>query len=390
MPIVALASVLRGYFQGMQNMRPYAFSQVIEQVIRVSLVALLAKHLMPYGIEYASAGAMAAGVTGEAVSLVYMLITFKAKKKIKIRRNFFAYLEGGKSAFRGLMSVALPTTGSRLIGSVSYFLQPIIVAQSLAMAGLTTVAATKQYGELTGFALSLLFLPSFITHALHVSLVPTISEAAARKQFRVIHYRLNQALKIALISGGGAMIICYVFAEPMLKLMYHSPQSASYVYFMAPFFLFLYFQSPFQAVLQALDLARAAMINTAFGEIIKLGTIFAFASQPQFGIMGAALGYCVSIVLVTFLHMASVIKTIGFSLNVLDFLKGGGVLCFSFFIARWFKGWHFHQGGEALQPDDCDHSVCFCLFYSSYCVSSHKPRRVKASSYYWRIFEINF
>ena len=32
------------------------------------------------------------------------------------------------------MDIALPTTGSRLIGSVSYF-EPIVVMQSLAIAG---------------------------------------------------------------------------------------------------------------------------------------------------------------------------------------------------------------------------------------------------------------
>ncbi len=40
-----------------------------------------------------------------------------------------------------------------MIGSISWFLEPIVVAQSLAIAGVATAVATKQYGELTGFAL---------------------------------------------------------------------------------------------------------------------------------------------------------------------------------------------------------------------------------------------
>ncbi len=59
-----------------------------------------------------------------------------------------------------------------MIGSISWFLEPIVVAQSLAIAGVATAVATKQYGELTGFALPLLMLPSFVTVSLSTSLVP--------------------------------------------------------------------------------------------------------------------------------------------------------------------------------------------------------------------------
>ena len=57
-PIVAVSSVIRGYFQGRQNMKPAAISQVLEQLVRISLIAVLTKAFLPYGIEYAAAGAM--------------------------------------------------------------------------------------------------------------------------------------------------------------------------------------------------------------------------------------------------------------------------------------------------------------------------------------------
>src|SRR5699024_3189565 len=51
-PIVALSSVIRGYFQGKQNMKPQSFSQVIEQIVRITCVALFVKLLLPFGVEY--------------------------------------------------------------------------------------------------------------------------------------------------------------------------------------------------------------------------------------------------------------------------------------------------------------------------------------------------
>lgn len=352
-PIVAVSSVLRGYFQGMRHMKPYAYSEVIEQVVRISLVAFLANSLLPYGLEYAAAGAMISGVLGEFVSLLYMLYTFKRGKRIKVHTDFLKTLRQGKSTLRQLLSVALPTMGSRLIGSLSNFFEPIVIAQSLAFAGVAAAISTKQYGELSGYAIPLLILPGFITHALHVSLVPAVSEAHARKLESLIHFRLNQALKIAMITGGLSIVVTYSFAEPIMTLMYHSPSSAKYVYIMAPFFFLFYFQGPLQAVLQALDLARAAMINTLIGAVVKILTIWALASRPEFGMIGAALGIVVNVVLVTLLHWATVIKAIGFSLIVKDYFKIVVVIIASgalahFLIGRALLNWRLFPRTAAL------------------------------------------
>ncbi|MFC5713529.1 stage V sporulation protein B [Thalassorhabdus alkalitolerans] len=341
-PIVALSAVLRGYFQGRQNMRPTAYSQVIEQVVRITLVAICTKAFLPYGVEYAAAGAMLSVVAGELISLLYMIWMFKAKKPMKVRKQFFSYVKGGKKTFNDLMTIALPTTGSRLVGSLSFFFEPIVVAQSLAIAGVATAAATAQYGELSGFVIPLLTLPTFITASLSVSLVPAISEAAARNDYRTIQKRLRQASRVAFISGGISVVVLYVFAAPVMDLMYNAPHAAVFLHVMAPFTIFLYFQGPLQATLQALNMAKAAMYNSLAGAIVKIGTIAVLASQPGLGIMGAALGITVSMVLVTLLHFTAVAKTISITietreiLSILVIMLGSG----------WAGHWFFH---EALQ-----------------------------------------
>jgi stage V sporulation protein B len=320
-PIVAVSSVLRGYFQGRQNMKPSAISQVIEQIVRITLIAVLTRTFLPYGIEYAAAAAMVASVIGELVSLLYLMTTFKLRKKFRLRRNFFQYVHSGKSTFNELMSIALPTTGSRMIGSVSWFFEPIVVAHSLSIAGVAAVAATKQYGALTGFAMPLLLLPSFITYSLSTSLVPAISEANSKKNMKVIEHLLQQSLRFSLLTGGLAVVVLYVLAEPLMTLMYGTSNGSQFIKLMAPFFLFYYFQGPLQAALQALDLARAAMINSLIGNIAKTAVIFLLASQPAFGINGAALGMVMGIVLITLLHFATMLKAVSFTFYVTDYVK---------------------------------------------------------------------
>lgn len=331
-PIIALSSVLRGYFHGLQNMRPAAYSQVIEQIVRIALVAIITKALLPYGVEFAAAGAMISAVIGELASLIFMLTMFKMNKQMKIRRNFFQQIKAGKRTLDDLLRIALPTTGSRLIGSISYFFEPIVVSQSLALAGVATVWATKQYGELTGYAIPVLLLPSFVTTSLSVSLVPAISEAAARGQTLVIEHRLQQALRLTLVTGGLSIVILYVFATPIMELMFHTTKPAIYVQLMAPFFLLSYFQGPLQATLQALDLAKAAMINSLIGAFVKIAAIFAFASRPEFGIMGVAIAIILGILLVTLLHFATIIKTISYTFYVKDYLKSIVMMVVSGFV----------------------------------------------------------
>lgn len=334
-PIVAISAVLRGYFQGRQNMKPSAYSQVIEQIVRITLIAVLTKMFLPYGIEFAAAGAMLAAVIGEFISLAYLFTAFKLKKKFRVRKRFFSQIRDGKETFKELMGVGIPTLGSRLIGNFSWFLEPIVVSYSLALAGVGTVMATKQYGSLTGFAMPLLFLPSFITYSLSTSLVPAISEANSRNDKGLIEYRLQQALRFVFLTGGLAIVILYVLADPLMEVMYGSTSGAIFIKIMAPFFLLYYYQGPLQATLQALDLARAAMINSVIGAAVKIVVIFALASQPSFGINGAALGIIIGMVLVTFLHFATVLKRISFTFYIRDYVKA--------FIVMGVTGWFGYE-----------------------------------------------
>lgn len=340
-PVVAISAVIKGYFQGKQNMRPSAYSQVIEQVVRICLVAFLASLLLPHGIEFAAAGAMISVVIGELASLIYLFTTFKLHKRngFRVRKGFFAQLQKGKQTLYDLLRIGLPTTGSGLIGSISWSLEAIIVAQSLALAGITTTVATAQYGLLAGYAVPLVMLPMFITQSLSVSLVPAISSAAAQKNYRLINHRIYQALRIALIFGAPSTVIMYVFSEPLTTVIYHAPEAGKFLQIMAPFFLLLYFQGPLQAALQGLDLAKTAMMNTLYGAVIKTIAIFLLASRPELGIYGAAMAININVCLVTALHFFSMVKVASFTIHLRDIIKVGmamgfmaygGIYCFEY------------------------------------------------------------
>ncbi|WNQ14188.1 stage V sporulation protein B [Paenibacillus aurantius] len=341
-PIVGVSSVFRGYFQGRQNMIPTAVSQVTETLIRIVAMLGLSLLLMPYGLEYAAAGAMLGVLIGEIGGMLVLLLeharTRKAYKLFKRATIGSGSSFGGrKDALRRLIRLSVPVTASRLVGSASYFLESILIVQSLAIAGVATVAATVQYGALQGMIIPILLLPSALTFSLSTSLVPSLSEAAARKDMRTIHSRLHQSLRLALVTGAPFAVFMYVLAEPICYYLYKNGEIGVMLKMMAPAALFIYFQAPLQAALQALNRPGAALVNTLIGSVVKLALIALLATKPQFGILGAVMAIIVNIMLVTLLHWNSVARLLKFRMQVSDFLKVGSAMGITA-VCCWFIG----------------------------------------------------
>lgn len=319
-PIISISSILRGYFQGKQNMIPTASSLIMESAFRMIFGMFLSLLLLPYGIEYASAGAMIGMAIGELVGFFVLIVTYILNKdKRQIENKFFK--ESNKNIITKISRLALPVTASQIIGSFAYFLEPSVVAHSLALAGITTSIATTQYGQLAGMALLIITFPTVITNSLSQSLIPAVSEANAKKDIRTIYKRLHQTLKISYIIGIGAAVYLFITADLIAMVLFDTSEVSRLIKILAPFGIFLYLQKPLAATLQGLDKAKESMKNSISGSIIKTIAIFVLASRPEFGIDGVAMAINVGLVLVTLLHFHSIVNIIGYSIEVKPILK---------------------------------------------------------------------
>ena len=70
--LAAISSAIRGYFQGCQDMRPTAYTQLIEQIVRVFSGLLLVYFLSPYGLVWSSIGLAIAIVCSELAGFFYL------------------------------------------------------------------------------------------------------------------------------------------------------------------------------------------------------------------------------------------------------------------------------------------------------------------------------
>ena len=348
-PIASISLVLRGYFQGKQNMIPTAVSQLLEQVVRMALVAVMTMTFLSSGIEYATAGAVASIIFGEAAGLLYIFWQYrKGSRKTAanmLGRTFLTRVKASTSSMRQLIHVALPVTMSRVIGSIAYVLEPMIVPFALVIAGYAISDATGLYGQFAGMAVPLLLFPTFLTNSLSVSLVPAVAEAAYQKNAPLVHRRIYQAMRITLVIGAPCTVLLTVFAEPICALLYGSQYQEVGIILkgLAPFSVFLFFQAPLAAALQGLDYAQVVFRNTLIGAIVKILAMFVFTSQPGFGIYGTVIALNIGITLVTLLHFASLTKKIGFTVDILEFSKIGATMLVmgysgSYITHHWLQG----------------------------------------------------
>ncbi len=302
LPFICLSSILKGYFYGKENMGPYVVSNIVEQLVRFGFIIFLIPKLLEYGINIACVGVVLINVISEFSSII-CLILFIPNKKINI--NDFKF---DKMIFKDLMDISLSSTGSRLIGSISYFLEPVILTFVMLKVGFTNSYITLEYGVITGYVYPLLLLPSFFTMAIATSLLPVIANNYASRNYDYIKKKLKQAIGISLVIGVLFTIINMLIPGMLLKLVYNTELGVTYIRVIAPFFLLHYIQGPLTSYLQATNMAKQAMYGTLVGAIIK--NVLLIVLPFFIGIWGFIVASLVNIIYVTGQHIYYVKKSL--------------------------------------------------------------------------------
>lgn len=304
LPFDSLSSILRGYFFGKQKMFPHIISLVTEQIVRLALIVLITPTLLERNLIYAVTSLVLVNMFSELSSIIMLLFFTPNKKSIKKEE-----IKPDITNIKNVLSIALPTTGSRLIGSICYFFEPIILTFTLTLIGYSSSYIVTEYGIIEGYVLPLLMLPNFFTNALSSALVPVVSKNYVIGNKKEIRRKLKQVTIISLLIGIPLTIILMINPEFFLKAIYKTTHGGSYLRFIAPFFIILYIQSPLASILQAINKAKSIMIDNLIGTITKIILIF-ICSFLKIGLYGFLIGMIANIIIVTLLHFKTIKKEI--------------------------------------------------------------------------------
>ena len=302
LPFISLSSIIRGYFFGKENMIPHVVSNTFEQILRIIIYILVLPLIINNGEVFTISFIVLTNILSETISI--LILYFFLPKKIKINKK---YIKPDIEVMKDILNISLPTTGSRVIGTIGYFFEPIILTTFLLMNGYSNHFITYEYGILTGYVMPLIMLPSFFSMAISQSILPVVSNGYINNKIEYVKNKIKQALFLSFIIGLIFTILIMIFPKECMNFIYNTNEGINYIRIMAPFFLLLYIQGPLVSIMQSLNQAKDAMMSTLVGIFIKIGLII-LLSFLKIGLYSLVIATIVNIVYVTIFNAIKVRK----------------------------------------------------------------------------------
>ena len=204
--LCALVSVLRGYFQGKNNMLPTAASEVVEQAVKA-------------GFGFAAAQAAASPVGGavlalagvsisELVALIILVQRYRGERRVKSLRKVRAY---------SLLSAVLPVMAAASLLPLSRTIDSVVVVRLMAH---YTGRAVALYGLFTGGVMSLVDLPASLTGGFVAAAIPLVSSSSSKGDSEAAKKNAALALLLTFALSVPCALVLFFGASPIVRLLY--------------------------------------------------------------------------------------------------------------------------------------------------------------------------
>ena len=287
--IVPFCSVMRGYFQGMQQMIFPSAGQIAEQLIRVASGLFLIIWVCPRDVlSLAMALAMAAmlgELAGCLLLLFFYLYARHRQKQSETERTF-----PSRTVLPELLSLGLPTTFTRLTSSIDMAIEASLVPFCLIAAGYNTSQAASIYGQFSGVAVSLITIPTVLTGALGTALIPAVAEADAAGNRTALEQRCSQSVLITWMCSLPVILLIYVYGEELCLLLFHIEGLGSMMRMLSFGAVFMYLEQTLVGILQGLGRTRTVFLNNFAGSASKLIGMYYCIRILDWGSIGIAGG----------------------------------------------------------------------------------------------------
>ncbi|WP_062329384.1 putative polysaccharide biosynthesis protein [Paenibacillus pabuli] len=325
---VPVMTGLRGYFQGLQQMVPTAVSQVVEQLVRVTVMIVLLLWLMgrDASMETIAAGAMLGSVAGGIAGLVAMLgYMYRHRRKyrepsaVKIDAEAAEQMEqtkehpsGGSSLpfverrsnrewIRTLLIYAIPVCLGSLAVPLMNLVDTFTVPRLLRREGLDELQSMVSFGVYNR-GLPLVQLVTMLATSLSVLFIPAMAEARLKGGPEAVRQQAGLALRWFWLIGLAASAGLAVLAEPINRMLYGDAAGTEALRYMALMAAGSTVSIIAAALLQGLGAVRAPAFSMLAAAGVK--ALLNVLLVPTLGISGAALAGAVAYMLAAGLNVA--------------------------------------------------------------------------------------
>ena len=294
LPCVSISGLLKGYLLGRRKFMHSSFSNVVEETSRIMFLLIVFSCTSINDPIQMCKIAIYAMILGEICSIAYMLYMIYLEKHRLIKK-----LEYSNDTLKYILKESLFISGARFIGSLTCFLEPILL--HLVTSNIIYEKMVLVYGYINGYVLPLLTMPSFLTIALSTYLLPSFSYEYSRNNIKKANTMYFSILYFCLVLNVIYCLTLYTFSEQICMLFYNNIEMASYLKQMSIPFMMYALQPILNSCMHAFGYNTFATIDTTIGCIIRLLTIFFLTPYLQENTLSFAI--CIGMIVTTTLHV---------------------------------------------------------------------------------------
>ena len=338
---ICIASAIRGYFQGYQEMIPTAGSQIIESLGKMILGILFAciGINMGYSLPVVAAMTILGLTIGVAFGMLFLCIK-------KLRFNPAPYDEqylindgvslpvrSTKELVWVIAATAIPITISSSVMSFTSMIDGMILSRRLQGIGYTELETLAMFGNYKTLAISMFNMPPVLIYPISYSVIPLLSASIAGGERKKIKLIINSVLKTASLIIFPCMFGLSFLSEPILKLLFADDSAETAAPLLSVLALSLFFVamlSVTNAILQAYKFERKPIISLLAGSAVKLISSYVLIGTPSINIFGAPIGTFLCYLTICLLNFYFIKKYVHVKINVMSIVVKPlicGVIC---------------------------------------------------------------
>lgn len=311
-PLTGINDVLKGYYNGIKNIYKTSLANLLEQFSRIGFVVIVLSLSINKGLVYATTLSLIALSFGELLSLIYLIIQIKKEKLTAFH---------SKDPTKKILSLAIPSTSSKLIGNITYFLEPIIYTHILVFLKYDYNLIQFNYTIINAYTIPLLTSASFISIALATTIIPNISENYIKQNFNAINYYIKRTLMFSLIPGILISILFFTYPNEYMNLIYNTNEGTSFIKPFVFFFLIYYLQMPFSSILHSIGKNKIQFIISTLFSILRIILIIVLSFIPSIGINSIFFAILITMILNSIIIILIVFKYTKYKFNYKNMFK---------------------------------------------------------------------
>ena len=296
--LLAPLSVLRGYYQGKEDMVPTAVSQVTEQTIRVATILVFSTILISqgYSLYMAGNGALFGSITGGLGGLLVLLLIVTARRERLFSRKSLRLSPEYLHIWARLLMNGTAICVSAMLLVLLQFVDSLNVYSLLISSGMEAESG-KTWKGIYDRGQPFVQLGTVVATSISLTIVPLVTSAYLKKKENLIREYSQLSLKISITIGFAATLGIINIMVPTNTMLFENSLGSKViaVFCLSIFFscLILTFAGIFQGIGKIYYPAFCIMI----GIILKyFGNAYLI---PVMGIMGASIATVVSLTVIT-------------------------------------------------------------------------------------------